>query len=571
MKEKNIQKKTEKKGNKKKLIALMALAFVLVAGGITAAVWTTTANAASAKFGDWVITTPATCDKSGEETRNNGKGAVETQEIPALGGDHIWIETEHVNATCTEGGYVNYVCERCGETKTEILPTLEHDWDEGVVTTPATCTEEGVMTFTCQVCGAKKTAVIDALGHDYAAVVTDPTCTEDGYTTHTCSVCGDFYTDTPVPALGHDFETLIDHKDATCTEDGYDIYQCLRCDETETIILPAFGHDYKLVAHKDAKCLTNGYNVYQCKYCHDTYCETILALGHDWDEGTATTPATCTEEGLMTYTCLRCGETKTEIIPALGHDYDAVVTAPTCLEGGYTTYTCSRCGDTYIDDYTTALGHDFSVLVETVAPTCTEPGYEVYKCIRCNETEKSNYVDALGHDWGVWTPMKDVNGNFVLEGDMIKGTCVCSRCGDKDYINVDIADYLNNIADSFPLLLGPSSWADNWAKGNDANPVTQSTQTILVNMNDYLFDGVEVVWSVDTRTENGKKNVTVVVKDPVTGNITLNAPGDNSTTYSATVTATLTLGNTSIDVVYGFTISGATSVCTVTVKEKVIS
>ena len=43
----------------------------------------------------------------------------------------------------------------------------EHAWGEGVETTPATCTEAGVKTYTCSKCGETKTEAVDALGHDY--------------------------------------------------------------------------------------------------------------------------------------------------------------------------------------------------------------------------------------------------------------------------------------------------------------------------------------------------------------------------------------------------------------------
>ena len=45
-------------------------------------------------------------------------------------------------------------------------PAHTHTWDNGVVTTPATCTGAGVKTFTCS-CGETKTETIAALGHDY--------------------------------------------------------------------------------------------------------------------------------------------------------------------------------------------------------------------------------------------------------------------------------------------------------------------------------------------------------------------------------------------------------------------
>ena len=56
--------------------------------------------------------------------------------------------------------------------------------------------------------------------HSYNAEVTPPTCTEKGYTTHTCA-CGDFYVDSYVDAIGHDFVDCI------CTKCGFKYSQGL--------------------------------------------------------------------------------------------------------------------------------------------------------------------------------------------------------------------------------------------------------------------------------------------------------------------------------------------------------
>ena len=52
----------------------------------------------------------------------------------------------------------------------------QHKWDEGKVTKEATCTATGVMTYTCTLCGETKTEVIPMIAHNYV----------DGV----CSVCG---------------------------------------------------------------------------------------------------------------------------------------------------------------------------------------------------------------------------------------------------------------------------------------------------------------------------------------------------------------------------------------------
>lgn len=42
-----------------------------------------------------------------------------------------------------------------------------HKWDEGVITKQASCTESGGVTYTCADCGETKTETISPLGHDY--------------------------------------------------------------------------------------------------------------------------------------------------------------------------------------------------------------------------------------------------------------------------------------------------------------------------------------------------------------------------------------------------------------------
>ena len=59
-----------------------------------------------------------------------------------------------------------------------------------------------------------------------------------------------------------------------------------------------------------------------------------------------------------------------------GHSYSASVTPPTCTAQGYTTYTC-ECGDSYIDTYTSPLGH-----TPGAGAVCTSENV----CTVCGET-----------------------------------------------------------------------------------------------------------------------------------------------------------------------------------------
>ena len=84
-------------------------------------------------FGDWAVTTPATCTDKGVETRTCACGETETREIDALG--HNAVAVPGKDATCTETGLTEgSKCDRCGETLVEQkeIPALGHDYVDGV-------------------------------------------------------------------------------------------------------------------------------------------------------------------------------------------------------------------------------------------------------------------------------------------------------------------------------------------------------------------------------------------------------------------------------------------------------
>ena len=162
-------------------------------------------------FGEWTVTTPATCTKDGVKTR-----------------------------TCA-----------CGETETQTIPATGHSFGEWTVTTPATCTVDGVESRTCSACGETETRAIPATGHSFGewTVTTPATCTVDGTETRTCSACGETETRT-IPATGHTFGDWTVTTPATCTADGVETRSCA-CGETETRAIPATGH---VDADNDGKC-----------------------------------------------------------------------------------------------------------------------------------------------------------------------------------------------------------------------------------------------------------------------------------------------------------------------------
>ena len=122
-------------------------------------------------------------------------------EPPETEHEHSYSSEVTKEPTCTEVGIRTYTCSKCGDSYTEEIAALGHQYNDGEITKAPTCTESGVKTFTCSRCGATYTEDIAAAGHQYSSEVSytadpknTPTTSLTGYKTITygnCSVCGD--------------------------------------------------------------------------------------------------------------------------------------------------------------------------------------------------------------------------------------------------------------------------------------------------------------------------------------------------------------------------------------------
>ena len=455
----------------------------------------------------------ATCTESGLTEGKHcsvcGEVLVKQNIVPAKG--HTEVIDKAVEATCTESGLTEGKhCSVCDEVlvKQTVVAAKGHSWDNGKITKEPTEETEGEQVFTCTVCGETKTQIIPALDHvhDYETVVTAPTCTEKGYTTHTCR-CGESFVDSYVDAKGHT-EVIDEAVEATCTETGLtEGKHCSVCGEVlvKQNVVPAKGHTEVIDKAVEATCtesgLTEGKHCSVCgeilvkqniipakghtevtdkaveatctesgltegKHCsvcgevlvkqnvipakghtevidkaveatctetgltegkHCSVCGEVLvkqtvvaAKGHSWDNGKITKEPTEETEGEQVFTCTVCGETKTQIIPALDHvhDYEAVVTAPTCTEKGYTTHTC-RCGDSYVSDETEATGHNFTEWVLSGAPTCTVRGWESRSCSNGCLTIEMRELEPTGHTPNIPAPTETQAQTCVTCGTVL--------------------------------------------------------------------------------------------------------------------------------------------------------
>ena len=146
-------------------------------------------------WGEWTVTTPASCTATGEETRTCDRcAATEKRELAKTG--HREVVDPAVEATCTATGLTEGKhCSVCHAVivAQEVVPMKEHT----VVTVPgkaATCTEAGLTDGEkCSVCGKELKAqeTIKALGHswDEGKVTTAPTYEKTGVKTYTCGIC----------------------------------------------------------------------------------------------------------------------------------------------------------------------------------------------------------------------------------------------------------------------------------------------------------------------------------------------------------------------------------------------
>ncbi|HBA70541.1 MAG TPA: hypothetical protein DCZ40_14480, partial [Lachnospiraceae bacterium] len=208
-------------------------------------------------FGEWSVTTPASCTAAGVQTRSCLLcGAKENEEIPALG--HSYSSADTKAATEAEKGIRTYTCSRCGDTYTESIDKLpsshKHSYTSEITTKPS-CTAAGVLTYSCS-CGDSYTEPIPASGHNYDSKVTkEATETAEGTRTYTCSNCQDTYTEAIAklpPSHTHNYASSVTRQ-ASCTEKGIQTYSC-SCGDSYSEEIPALGHDMA-----DGKCRRCGY------------------------------------------------------------------------------------------------------------------------------------------------------------------------------------------------------------------------------------------------------------------------------------------------------------------------
>ena len=391
-------------------------------------------------WGEWTVSTPATCTKEGEEKRvckRDGCNATETRKIDVA--DHKSVDVAEQPATCTEAGHTaGTKCSVCEAILSgmEVIPATGHT-EKTVVGKPATCTETGLTDgISCSVCGTviKAQEEIPAKGHNWneGEITTAPTCENAGVKTYTCTVCNETKTEA-IAATGHT-PVEVAEQPATCTEPGHTAgTKCSVCGKTLSGMeeIPAKGHTEVIDPAVEPTCTEPGKTEGKhCSVCHEILVaqQEISAKGHTEVTDPAVEP-TCTEpgktEGKHCSVCNAIIVAQTEI-PATGHTEKIVVGKPaTCTETGLTDgISCSVCGTVIkAQEEIPAKSHSWNEGEITTSPTCENAGVKTYTCTVCNET-KTEAIDATGH-----TPVEVAEQPATCTEAGHKAGKKCSVCG----------------------------------------------------------------------------------------------------------------------------------------------
>ncbi len=369
-------------------------------------------------YGDWAITTAATCTTPG--TKKRICSVCKHEETDTYYADHTLTATAAVEATCTESGNVAYwTCSVCNKHFSDAAATREI---------------------------ALKNIGVEAKGHTlthHTAVAA--TCTANGTVEYwSCSACGKNFSDShgenvitsiTTPKAAH-VMVHIGGEEPTCDNEGVEEhYNCTACHknfsdsegehELRTIIIPVKHEVLEAYAKVDATCTSEGNIAYWvCPGCSRYFSDenatreivdkiTTIPMAPHVMKYHSAVPNSCTQEGNIEYWgCENCtlkysdAENTHEVvevtIPKDSHNmtYHYAVDSTCTTEGNVAYYECSKChlhyedteGENLLESIAVAKkAHSIKHLDDEDALSCI--GVEAYYyCEDCGAT----YKDAAG-------------------------------------------------------------------------------------------------------------------------------------------------------------------------------
>lgn len=338
-------------------------------------------------------------------------------ELVAEKSAHSWDEgLITVEPTEEAEGERSYLCTVCGQTKTAVVPKLEHvhtfesdwsydgiyhwraatcthttvvkdkaehAWGNGTVITEATEDEQGLMSFICSVCGQTKQVVIPKAEHVHKFAAVWSKDANFHWHTATCA-----HSNEVGDKAAHIWDNGVVTEQPTEQTEGTKLYSCIVCGQEKQVTMDKLPHTHKFDMQSWTSDETYHWHAATCE--HTTL--TSDKNSHDWDEGVVTVEATELIEGQKEQTCLVCGKTRTVSIGFAEHVH---------------TYDTSKwTSDDYFHWHASTCGHSSEVIDSaahtwdggTVSVTATEEieGEIVYVCTVCGK-EKTETVPCLPH------------------------------------------------------------------------------------------------------------------------------------------------------------------------------
>lgn len=164
------------------------------------------------------------------------------------------------------------------------------------------------------------------------------------------------------------------------------------------------------------------------------------------------------------------------------------VVAPTCTTMGYTEYGCDHCDETYVDDFTSELGHTYDVGVTIVKESCTSNGIYESSCVRCGEQHRY-FVNAKGHSYV----------EISSHGTTVAYECeVCF-----DVVNIASNDRIENYVGTIEIFDVEPTFSFDVLSNGDESYIRENLKIIDAYFNGTEYENdTEVVWKYDL-TNNG--------------------------------------------------------------------
>ena len=444
----------------------------------------------------------------------NADGSINT-DPPAQ--SHDYRQTASTAATCTEAGSVTYTCADCGDSYTETVPALGHDY--------AAADDAGDTIYTCTRCGEQHS---ELLPREYVSVKT-------GKTTEAYTLDGEqSFTHTGDAAIARGELTVVQgtgtkvpySASASASVSGYTDggYNCVASKlidgDTSTYYWSTSSQTSGMYARVDLGAEVRFDAVQISAPAHGDYCTNanvqLSADGRTWttigtftsSRSTAVTKTYAVPSSVESFRYIQVALTTArnywwQLSEIAWGSYDGATftraaasgtvqtgTAPmtevrfTGVAAGTTYYVIG--GTRYVIEVEADHVHSYQEVSRT-APTCTEDGVTTYRCETCGDTYTET-TPATGHSYtaAVTAPTCTEKGYT---------TYTCTACGDH-YTANEVAALGHDYAETTV----PATCTENGSVTHTCTRCGNSyTETLPATGHTYTVSGSEA-----TCTEGGK-------------------------------------------------------------------